>query len=130
MDNLAYGLGKHFWSGKGQYFFGDSNTEMDGYMERKLPMRTLELETADKYNVGLDLLLFKNLSFTADMYYDRRTNILVSNKKVSSMIGIEVPQQNVGKVESRGLELSLGWKDEIRSFRYYANANVAFWIVR
>ena len=126
VDNLAYGLGKHFWSGKGQYFFGDSNTEMDGYMERKLPMRTLELETADKYNVGLDLLLFKNLSFTADMYYDRRTNILVSNKKVSSMIGIEVPQQNVGKVESRGLELSLGWKDEIRSFRYYANANVAF----
>lgn len=126
VDNLAYGLGKHFWSGKGQYFFGDSNTKMDGYMERKLPMRTLELETADKYNVGLDLLLFKNLSFTADMYYDRRTNILVSNKKVSSMIGIEVPQQNVGKVESRGLELSLGWKDEIRSFRYYANANVAF----
>lgn len=126
VDNLAYGLGKHFWSGKGQYFFGDSNTEMDGYMERKLPMRTLELETADKYNVGLDLLLFKNLSFTADMYYDRRTNILVSNKKVSSMIGIEVPQQNVGKVESRGLELSLGWKDEIRSFRYYANANVTF----
>ena len=36
VDNLAYGLGKHFWSGKGQYFFGDSNTEMDGYMECRI----------------------------------------------------------------------------------------------
>lgn len=126
VDNLSYGLGKHYWSGKGEYFFGDSNTKIEGYLERKLPMHSLELETADKYNVGIDLQLFRNLSFTADMYYDKRTNILVSNNKISGMIGIDVPQQNVGKVESRGLELSLGWKDQIRSFRYYANANVSF----
>ena len=67
-------------------------------------MRSLELETADKYNIGLDVQLFKKLSFTADMYYDKRSNILVSNNKVSGMIGIDVPQQNVGKVESKGLE--------------------------
>lgn len=127
IDNLSYGLGKHFWSGKGEYFFGESNSKMDGYLERKLPMRSLELETADKYNVGLDLQLFKNLIFTADMFYDKRTNILVSNNKVSEMIGIDIPKQNIGKVESKGVELNLGWNDNIRSFHYYANANVSFY---
>lgn len=126
IDNLSYGLGKHYWSGKGYYFFGESNTNMEGYLERKLPMHSLELETADKYNIGVDLQLFKNLSFMADLYYDRRTNILVSNNKISNMIGIDVPQQNIGKVESRGLELNIGWSDQIRGFRYYANANVSF----
>lgn len=126
IDNLAYGLGKHYWSSLRKYYFGDSNTEVSGYLERKIPMRSLELETADKYNIGLDVQLFKKLSFTADMYYDKRSNILVSNKKVSGMIGIDVPQQNVGKVESKGLELSLGWNDKIRDFRYYVNGNVSF----
>ena len=126
VDNLAYGLGKHYWSSLREYYFGDSNTEVSGYLERKIPMRSLELETADKYNIGLDVQLFKKLSFTADMYYDKRSNILVSNNKVSGMIGIDVPQQNVGKVESKGLELSLGWNDKIRDFRYYINGNVSF----
>lgn len=126
IDNLSYGLDKHYWSGKGEYFFGDSNTKMEGYLERKLPMHSLELETADKYNIGVDVQLFKNLTFTADMYYDKRTNMLVSNNKISNMIGIDVPQQNVGEVESKGLELNLGWKDQVHGFRYYANANVSF----
>jgi len=126
VDNLSYGLGKHYWSGKGEYFFGDSNTKMGGYLERKLPMQSLDLETADKYNVGIDLQLLRNLSFTMDMYYDKRTNILVANNKISNMIGIDLPQQNIGKVESKGLELSLGWQDQVRDFRYYANANVSF----
>lgn len=126
-DNLSYGLGKHYWSNQREYYFGDSNTELVGMMERKLPMRTLELETADKYNIGIDARFFKNLTFTADVYYDKRSNMLVSNKKTSGMLGIEVPQQTIGKVESRGLELSLGWDDQWRSFRYYANANISFY---
>ena len=36
------------------------------------PLSTFPLETAYKYNVGVDLRLFRGLSFTADGYYNRR----------------------------------------------------------
>lgn len=127
LDNLSYGLDKHYWSGQREYYFGDSNTKVEGMLERKLPMHTVEIETADKYNIGIDARLFKGLTFTADVFYDKRSNMLVSNNRISGMVGIDIPQQNVGEVESRGLELSLGWNDKWRDFRYYANANVSFY---
>ncbi len=126
IDNIAYGLGKHYWGGGGSYYFGHSNTKYDGYTERKIPMDVWDLETADKYNIGIDMQLFKKLNFTADLYYDKRSNILVNDNKTSGIIGIDVPQSNIGEVESKGLELSLGWKGKINDFRYYANANVSF----
>lgn len=125
-DGLTYGLGNHFWVGSGNYPFGDGMTNVSGMKEQKLPMRHLELETADKYNVGVDLRLWKNFTATADFFYDRRTNILVANNQISGMLGIESAQENIGKVESRGVELSLGWNKQHKDFNYYVNANWAW----
>lgn len=125
-DRLAYGLGNYFWVGSGSYPFGDSMTNVSGMKEQKLPMHHLELETADKYNVGVDLRLWKNFTATADFYYDRRTNILVTNNQISGMLGIDPAQENIGEVESRGVELSLGWNKQHKDFNYYVNANWAW----
>lgn len=125
-DRLAYGLGNYFWVGSGSYPFGDSMTNVNGMKEQKLPMHHLELETADKYNVGVDLRLWKNFTATADFYYDRRTNILVTNNQISGMLGIDPAQENIGEVESRGVELSLGWNKQHKDFNYYVNANWAW----
>lgn len=125
VDNLAYGLGNYFWTGTGNYPFGESMTPVGGLREQKLPMHQLNLETADKYNIGVDARLWKNLTASVDVYYDRRTNILVANNKISKMLGIDPAQENVGKVESRGVELNLGWNGKHKDFSYYANANWA-----
>lgn len=125
-DGLAYGLSNYFWVGSGNYPFGDGMTTVNGLKEQKLPMRQLELETADKFDVGVDVRLWKNLTATVDYYYDRRTNILVANNKISGMLGISSAQENIGKVESRGLELSLGWSQQHKDFSYYVNGNWAW----
>lgn len=126
IDNLSYGLGNHFWTGSGKYPFGDGMTDVNGLREQKLPIRQLNLETATKYNIGVDVRLWNNLTATAEYYYDHRTDILCSNNKVSSILGITAPQQNIGEVKSQGIELSLGWNDQIKDFKYYANANWAW----
>lgn len=100
-------------------------TPVGGLKEQKLPMHQLNLETADKYNIGVDARLWKNLTASVDVYYDRRTNILVANNKISKMLGIDPAQENVGKVESRGVELNLGWNGKHKDFSYYVNANWA-----
>lgn len=125
-DGLAYGLGNYFWVGSGNYPFGDGLTTVNGMKEQKLPMHQLELETADKFDVGVDVRLWKNLTASVDYYYDRRTNILVDNNKISGMLGISSAQENIGKVESRGLELSLGWSQQHKDFSYYVNGNWAW----
>ncbi|WP_026314740.1 SusC/RagA family TonB-linked outer membrane protein [Bacteroides gallinarum] len=124
-DNLSYGLGNYFWTGSGKYLFGDGMTSVSGLKEQKLPMYRLNLETADKYNVGVDVRLWRNFTATAEMYYDYRTDILVDNNKVSAILGITPAQANIGKVKSRGLELSMGWNDRYKDFKYYVNANWA-----
>ena len=63
-DGLDYGLGNYFWISdktSGKYAFGESlGTLVNGLREQQLPMYRLELETADKYNIGVDLRMWKN----------------------------------------------------------------------
>ena len=126
VDNLTdYGLGNYFWTSNGKYTFGGTTNSVNGFKEQKLPMLHVDLETADKYNVGVDLRMWDNLTATAELYYDHRTNILVNNNHVSGMLGVTAAKANIGEVNSRGLELSLGWSDRIKDFSYYVNANWA-----
>lgn len=123
---LAYGLNNHYWGGGSGYVFGDALISSGGLYENKIPIGVLDMEKSDKYNVGIDMRLFKHLNFTLDAYYDERSNILVDNQKITDMIGIALPKQNVGITEYRGLEMSLGWQENRKLFKYYANANISF----
>ena len=126
IDNLDYGLGSYFWVGGSGYSFGENNASVGGIKEGTLPIRQLELETADKYNWGVDLRLWKTFTATAEVYYDHRKNILRSNNHVSGMMGLDPASANIGEVKSKGFELGLGWNDRFKDFKYYANANIAF----
>lgn len=126
IDNLDYGLGNYFWVSGSGYPFGENNSSVGGIKEQSFPITHLNLETADKYNFGVDLRLWKRFTATAEVYYDHRTNILKPNNYVSGLLGVDPAQANIGEVESKGLELDFGWNDEIKDFKYYINANVAF----
>ena len=90
-------------------------------------MEQLDLEVADKYNIGLDMSLFKGLTFSIDGFYDKRTNILIDGSGlISSAIGVTIPQMNAGKVETKGTELSAMWKKEYKDFNYYIGANFSY----
>lgn len=91
-------------------------------------MNNLTLEVSDKYNVGIDMRLFNKLSVTVDAFLDKRSNMLIgAGNLISSAIGISVPQQNAGKEEKKGLEVSMEWKDYSRkNFHYYVGANLTY----
>lgn len=126
IDNLKYGLGNHFWGGgAGSYPFGDAMETSGGMREYSLPVNDLQLETADKYNIGIDFRLWKNFTATAEYYYDHRTDILIANNKVSGMFGLSPASSNTGETKTRGVELSLGWNKQLKDFSYYVNANWA-----
>ena len=109
--------------GSGDYFFGSGYNRNWGFFLGYLPTTSFKLETANKYNLGLDISLLKALNFSLDAYYQRRSNILLSGDGLNSdVIGIPSAYVNKGKVDSKGIEISLNYNKQIRDFSISAGA--------
>ena len=73
----------------------------------------LKWEASEQYNAGIDLSLFNGrIDLTIDGYY-KTTKDLLLQPSVSPVLGgsgwtdIQTPYMNIGKVENRGLDISL-----------------------
>lgn len=74
------------------------------------PLSDFALETAHKYNLGLDLRFFNGFYFSADAYYNRRSNIMMNANDLNSwVVGRPNSYATEGKVDSYGVELSLNY---------------------
>ena len=125
-DNIDYELDRRYWNNSGGYQFGDTPQGSSGIIAGPLAMDHVDIERADKYDIGLDLqMLDKRLSMGADFYMDQRRNMLVSAGSLfSEVIGTGVPKQCIGAVDTKGLEVSLTWRDKVgEAFNYYVGGN-------
>ena len=88
-------------------------------------------ERATKYDVGLDFSFFDGLiDGQVDYFYEKRDNMLVNpGASVPVEYGIGLGQVNAGRMQNRGIELSLG---STKSFSngLEANLNVTFTYTR
>lgn len=67
------------------------------------------------------------MSFEADLFYERRNNILVERDvSVPNFTGISLPDENYGIVDNKGFEAVIGYKDRINELRYSLEGNFAF----
>lgn len=118
------------WNQSGSYYLGStSGVAGSPFYTMSTPGNSdVTWETALKYNVGVDLEMFrKRLTFTGDVFYEDRTGILTSPKNTPSIIATALPNLNIGHVVNRGYEISVGWHDSYpSSFMYDINANVSF----
>lgn len=78
-------------------------------------------------NIGLDVNLFKNrLTVTADVYVRRTKDMLSAGATLPGVLGTSMPRENVADLETKGWELTLGWKDHIQLAGKTLNYNVDF----
>lgn len=72
-------------------------------------------EKVRKFNVGIDLTLFKDLKITADYFYDKRYDILLKREAWPESLGYysAKPYANKGKVDNSGFEFSLNYNKAI-----------------
>jgi len=86
-------------------------------------------ETQANYNVGLDSKWFSDLiSFNLDLFYNRRDNILAArDASVPNFTGLSLPQENIGTVDNRGIEVELGvHKTVLSDLRLDVSGNFSF----
>ncbi|RLJ79544.1 SusC/RagA family TonB-linked outer membrane protein [Pedobacter alluvionis] len=119
------------WSlGGTGYQFGrnyDGNS-FGGSIEDYTGNETVTWEQANKYNIGLDLGLWKDaLTFTGDVFYERRNNILAQPGTLPSLLGItNLPLVNLGSVENKGFEVAVEYRKRSMKLGYFVKANFSF----
>lgn len=127
-SDLDYDLDERYWVTCGGTQFRDTPSGFGGLHPGTLAINNLTTERSEKWNVGLDLRLFRRLSLTADAFYDKRTDALIEAENLfSSVIGTGIPKQNMGRAHSQGLDLGLNWEDRTgKDFKYYAGVNFSY----
>ncbi len=94
-------------------------TLWSGSYESQIGNTQLEWEKANKFNVGLEARFFTDFRLDADVFYEKRNNILIPATGlvptgVFGTGGVFVsgilPKVNAGEIENKGFELSLGYE--------------------
>lgn len=87
----------------------------------------LKWETTNHLNIGYDLGLFNNrIEFTAE-WYRKITRDLLLNADMPATMGMLNAQQNIGKIQNQGVELSLKTVNiKTKSFEWASNFNISF----
>ncbi len=95
------------------YVLGSSRSYSTGLAQQGATNPNITWEVANVYNAGFESMFFNNhVSLNADFFYQRRNNILVHrNASVPDFTGIQLPDENFGIVDNRGLEIALGYNN-------------------
>lgn len=112
-----------------QNFSNGGPTEA-GYTQESLVNNGIKWESVHETNIGMDGELMNGaLSFTVD-WYNKTTRDLLYGVPVPPSVGLPgsppIYTVNVGSVRNRGLEIAVGYKNNINAFNYAVNVNGAF----
>lgn len=95
------------------YYFGDNKTPTNGILPAFNPNASLKWETSKQLDLGTDMGLMSNRFSLAFDYYNKITDDWLIQAPISNIAGNNAPWINGGKVQNRGYELELGYKNKI-----------------
>lgn len=109
--------------------FGDNQTIATAqYAYNTMASKEIHWESAEMINAGVDIALFKNRLVTSIEYYVKNNNDLLIQVPISFAFGhlpskSGWPWSNSGKIQNKGVEISLQWRDQIKDFSYGISSN-------
>ncbi len=111
---------------KNEYKFGYvlDNAAVIALAQTAIANFDLSWESTYVTDFGIDFGLAGNrLTGTID-YFDKKTKNILINLPAPAVHGTaSIPKQNSAQVTNRGIEITLGWRDQIGDFSYSAEVN-------
>jgi TonB-linked SusC/RagA family outer membrane protein len=96
-------------NGTNAYFGNSTNL---GFALLQFANPNLSWETSRQFNIGLDLILAKHFTFTADYYVKTQKNLLLIRTLPQSAGGLNNPTVNAGNMENKGWEFTVNYKNK------------------
>lgn len=110
----------------------DEINEHSGYSNIKVINKDIKWESIYNTDFGLDFGLFNNRLTGSFDYYVRKTKDMIYTLPTPLSAGItqknDGPQGmpvNIGRIDNKGWELLLTWRDQISDFRYGISVNLS-----
>ena len=115
----------------GVFGTGIGNRMTQGVQMSDAPNRDAHWDKSYKWNAGIDArFLSGRLSVGIDGYYEAMRDILTSRSQSATYpgtVGTKPSAENYGAVNLWGIELSLGWRDQIgKDFKYHVKLNTGY----
>ena len=101
----------------GNYPFGIPQTPTPGALAT-IASEARTWETVEIRNAGIDFAVFKSRLSGSFDYYIKYNNDMLVNITVPAVYGGTPPQANSGKLQTKGWDLIIAWKDKIGDFGY------------
>lgn len=106
------------------YQNGDVISQLTAAQQRYV-IESISWEKTESFDIGIDANFFDNrLRFTGD-YYIKTTKDMLLSLEIPDYIGFDNPDQNTGRMNTKGFELQLDWNDQIGDVRYGVSANLS-----
>lgn len=85
-------------------------------------------EESEKLNLGFESTFFNALSLTADVFFEKRNNVLARRGTIPDLFGSGAyPPLNIGIVQNRGFELELGYNKQLsQKVGIFSKANFVY----
>lgn len=108
-----------------RYSFGDQPTV--GSAQSSLPNANISWETAEMTNFGIESGLFSNKILLTLNYFIKNTkDMLLPPPSLGSNGTATIPNQNVGELQNKGLEIELSYRKTVGDFTYTIGGNASF----
>ena len=110
-----------------ELFYSDVNAGIGAFYKIQIPNKNLKWEGSNTTNLGIDLGFFDNrLNLTAEFFIKNTKDLLLS-QSLAHITGFDSQMQNVGKIQNKGIELSLNSTNiQTRNFTWQTNFNISF----
>ena len=128
-DNAGYysAFGGYNWADYGYEKYG--TTLFQGLRHTSYANDGVTWEIATKHDIGLDMSLFDDkFTLTIDYFHEDRKGIFMYRRYLPATAGVEngmtLPQANVGKVLSKGVDGNFAYKQQVGSVQLTMRGNM------
>ncbi|HUH29042.1 TonB-dependent receptor [Gelidibacter sp.] len=97
---------------------------MSGIYPSNIPNPDLKWESTAQFNVGFNLGLFNDRLMLTGDYYNKQTKDLLLSRPLPPTSGFSSITENVGRVENKGVELTLETRNFVGDFTWNTQFNI------
>ena len=107
------------------FYEGNNIVSAQTAAQARYAIEDISWETTESFDIGIDAGFLDNrLRFVGD-YFIKTTKDMLLALEIPDYIGFDNPNQNTGKMETKGWEAELGWKDNAGELKYSVSFNIS-----
>lgn len=105
-----------------------NGTDVRGIAATTTPNPNITWEVSEKTDLGLEAgFLGNKITFEVDLYQSKTSNILGKRQaSIPGYTGLILPDENIGKMDSKGVEFQAGYHDNFGPLYFSFDGNVSY----